>query len=181
MKKRKARAKKPAKKPEASGDLNAMQEKFCSEYALGISGKGITGKEAATRAGYSEKTAEQQASRLLRNVKVLARVQELQAEQRARLAITADDVVIRIARILRLEEVEKQVAYEEHKKRYTDKDGHRVTEESRVPVLIDVPPQLRDALKAGELIGKHLGMYKDDKTIKIALPVVITGADQLED
>ena len=99
-------------------------------------------------------------------------MQELQAEQRARLAITADDVVIRWSRVLRREEMEHIVAYEEHKKRYTDENGKRVTEEVKVPRLVDVPAQLRDALKAGELIGKHLRMF-DDQQPQDAAPVII--------
>lgn len=43
--------------------LNAMQEKFVEEFI-----KCRKGAEAARRAGYSPKTAKQQASRLLTNV-----------------------------------------------------------------------------------------------------------------
>jgi phage terminase small subunit len=42
--------------------------------------KGSTGKQAAIAAGYSPKAAEGQASRLLRNAKVEARIDELNAE-----------------------------------------------------------------------------------------------------
>ena len=47
-------------------------ESFAREYVVDFNGK-----QAAIRAGYSKKTAEQQASRLLRNVKISARVAEL--------------------------------------------------------------------------------------------------------
>lgn len=45
--------------------MTAQQQRFVDEYAVDRNGK-----QAAIRAGYSEKTAEQQASRLLSNVKV---------------------------------------------------------------------------------------------------------------
>jgi L-aminopeptidase/D-esterase-like protein len=87
VKKQKPRAKKPAKKPavSVSGELTVQQERFCREYLIDYNGKA-----AATRAGYSEKTAEAQASRLLSIVKVASRVRALQTEQAERLAMTSD-------------------------------------------------------------------------------------------
>ena len=52
---------------------NRQWESFCVEY---FGGK--TKKKSAITAGYSPKTAQQIASRLLRKVKVLERLQELQ-------------------------------------------------------------------------------------------------------
>ena len=52
---------------------NRQWETFCIEY---FGGK--TKKEAAIAAGYSPKTAQQIASRLLRKVNILERLQELQ-------------------------------------------------------------------------------------------------------
>lgn len=57
--------------------LELMQERFCEEMSSGIH---KTKKAAAIAAGYSENTAGEQASRLLRNVKVKARIKELQRE-----------------------------------------------------------------------------------------------------
>lgn len=48
------------------------QEIFAQEYITDFNGK-----QAAIRAGYSEKTAESQASRLLRNVKVRSEIERL--------------------------------------------------------------------------------------------------------
>ena len=52
--------------------MTAKQEHFCAEYAVDYNGT-----QAAIRAGYSEKNAANQASRMLRNAEVLARVGEL--------------------------------------------------------------------------------------------------------
>ena len=54
--------------------LNAMQERFCQEYAADARSNAT---RAAIVAGYSEKTAYSQASRLLKSVEVKARVREL--------------------------------------------------------------------------------------------------------
>ena len=58
-----------------SDKLTDKQERFCQEYVIDNNGK-----QAAIRAEYSEKTAENQASRLLSNAKVLLRIVELQQE-----------------------------------------------------------------------------------------------------
>lgn len=61
---------------------------FAREYVIDHNGT-----RAAIRAGYSEVTASQQASRLLRNVKVRARVAELDARATQRQEVTAGRVV----------------------------------------------------------------------------------------
>ena len=68
--------------------LNEKQERFCKEYVIDLNGK-----QAAIRAGYSEKTAEVQASQLLTILKVQERIKELQSGIGERLEITADMVV----------------------------------------------------------------------------------------
>jgi len=54
--------------------LTPKQELFCQEYI-----KDLNGKQAAIRAKYAPNSAEVQASRMLINVKVQARIAELQA------------------------------------------------------------------------------------------------------
>ena len=75
--------------------MTAKQEHFCAEYAVDYNGT-----QAAIRAGYSEKNAANQASRMLRNAEVLARVRELQREQVERLAVSTDFVVLRARCVL---------------------------------------------------------------------------------
>ena len=48
------------------------QAQFAQEYVVDFNGK-----QAAIRSGYSKKTAESQASRLLRNVKVRSEIERL--------------------------------------------------------------------------------------------------------
>lgn len=57
--------------------ISAKQELFVDEYLIDLNAT-----QAAIRAGYSPKTAEQQGSRLLSNVKVKGRVAEKMAERR---------------------------------------------------------------------------------------------------
>lgn len=64
--------------------LNPKQELFCNEYL-----KDRNGTQAAIRAGYSPDTAQEQASRLLSNVIVKARINELIKEQLDNIKIDA--------------------------------------------------------------------------------------------
>ena len=65
--------------------LTLKQTCFAAEYLVDLNGK-----QAAIRAGYRPKTAEVQASRLLRNVKVQTAVKEaMQARSRIEFAATA--------------------------------------------------------------------------------------------
>ncbi len=58
------------------GKLTAKQERFCQEYVIDLNAT-----QAAIRAGYSEKTAKEQGSRLLTNVNLQKRITKLQKER----------------------------------------------------------------------------------------------------
>ena len=68
--------------------LSPKQERFAREYLLDLNAT-----QAAIRAGYSAKTAQEQASRLLSNVMVAARIAELKQERADKVAVTAADVL----------------------------------------------------------------------------------------
>ena len=78
-------------------ELDCKQERFCFELATGNS---KTKKAAAIAAGYSQKTAGEQASRLLRNVKVKARIKEIQRETLEETGFDAKEVKKNIIRRL---------------------------------------------------------------------------------
>ena len=71
--------------------LTPRQLRFCLEYLLGLNGT-----QAAIRAGYSARTANEQAARLLANVSVQAEIQRLMAERSKRTEITVDEVLYRL-------------------------------------------------------------------------------------
>lgn len=68
--------------------LSAKQEQFCREYLVDLNAT-----QAAIRAGYSPKTAQEQASRLLSNVMVAARVAELKQNRIEKVSRTAQDAL----------------------------------------------------------------------------------------
>lgn len=77
-------------------DLTDMQERFCYEYI-----KDLNATQAATRAGYSAKTANEQGARLLVQVSVRSLIDKLLAEQRAKAKMTADEVLEELAKLAR--------------------------------------------------------------------------------
>jgi phage terminase small subunit len=68
--------------------LTPQIETFCQEYVVDLNGT-----QAAIRAGYSERSANEQASALLAKPNVRLRVEELRKERASRTNITADRVL----------------------------------------------------------------------------------------
>ncbi len=123
--------------------LTAKQELFCQEYTVDYNGK-----QAAIRAGYKSENAEVQASRMLSNAKVLARVRELQQEQVERLAVSQDYVVLQLLDTYRsCREDEPVLAW----------DPESGTMQETGMYKFDS----KGALRALELLGRHLGMFND--------------------
>lgn len=75
-------------------ELNAKQEMFCREYIVDLNAT-----QAAIRAGYSEKTANNQVGRLLVNVGIQARIEELKAARNKDVKIDANYVLKRLVEI----------------------------------------------------------------------------------
>ena len=125
--------------------LSRKYERFCQEYVIDYNGT-----KAAVRAGYAEKSARQQASRLLALDEILERIQELQTEQVKRLGVTQDYVVVQLLDTYRCCRAPYPVM------RY-DYDLGEMVETGMYQF------DSKGALRALELIGKHLGMY-DRKT-----------------
>jgi phage terminase small subunit len=63
--------------------LNAKQERFCHEYIIDLNAT-----QAAIRAGYSEKTAQEQSSRLLSNVIIQKKINEAKENRSKSTGIT---------------------------------------------------------------------------------------------
>ncbi|WP_210461687.1 terminase small subunit [Pantoea ananatis] len=74
--------------------LTDKQELFAREYL-----KDLNATQAAIRAGYSVKTAQEQASRLLSNVMVQSRISELKADRNEEVGIDAAYVLRRLVEI----------------------------------------------------------------------------------
>lgn len=74
--------------------LEEKQKMFCREYLVDFNGT-----QAAIRAGYSKKTANEQASRLLAKVNVQAYLKQLIENRNERTKITQDEVIADIIKV----------------------------------------------------------------------------------
>lgn len=142
---------------------NKKHERFCTEYI-----KDTNGKQAAIRAGYAERSAEMQASRLLRNDKVKQRVAELRDAYFNENIMTAQQVEYELTRIALGLSNEKHVVIEG--------TGEGCSEAR----IIDKPPDEKSRLKALELMAKRHRILSGDTTIDIK-PVLIVGGDDIAD
>ncbi|MCF5179620.1 terminase small subunit [Pseudomonas syringae] len=156
--------------------LTAKQQRFVDEYLIDLNAT-----QAATRAGYSKKTANEQGSRLLANVSVSAAIRQGMNARSGRVEITQDMVIKELAKI-GFSDIRKVVRWGETQVRMID--GEEDCAEDMVPyhglALIDSTEiddntagaiaevsQGRDGLKVklhdkkGALvdIGRHLGMF----------------------
>lgn len=162
--------------------LTEKQRLFVNEYMIDLNAT-----QAAIRAGYSVKTADQQGSRMLANVKVQEEIGRAMAERSKRTGVNQDKVVLELAKIafvkmtdivdeqgkIRPDAAEDDLAcIESVKYKESESDAS-----SSVEREVKISPKL----KALELLGKHLGMWNDKLNVNITAPVVITGEDALED
>ena len=128
--------------------LPEKQQLFVREYM-----KDLHQTNAAIRANYSEKTAGQQANRLLKNVKIQQAIAELRAERNARINIDVDYVIKTI-----IETVERC----NQASPVTDRHGDTVLGEASDGSLKPIYKyDATNVLKGAELLGKHLGMFTD--------------------
>ena len=142
---------------------NKKHEKFCNEYI-----KDMNATQAAIRAGYSEKTAGAQASKLLKIVNIKTRVSELRDAYLDENIMTAKQVEYELTKIALGLSNEKHVVIE------GTGDGYS---EARI---IDKPPDEKSRLKALELMAKRHRILSGDTTIDIK-PVIIVGGDDIAD
>src|SRR5205085_2965101 len=145
--------------------LNDRQARFVAEYLVDLNAT-----QAAIRAGYSARTAYSAGERLLRNVEVAAAIAEAQAARSRRTEVTADRVVLELARVafgdprrvmswgpdgvkLRpsAELADEEAAIVAEVGETTTKEGGTL----RVKTV--------DKLGALRLLGQHLGMFGDGK------------------
>lgn len=154
--------------------LTEKQKLFCNEYLIDLNAT-----QAAIRAGYSEKTAEQTASRLLRNVKVQEYIEKLMQDKQSNLIASQDEVLETLTAVMRRQQKEQVVTSERHRRSYFDEEGRKVTEDTEVPVTVEIDTKISDVNKAAELLGKRYGLFSDKVNVKTTAKVVIV--DDLEE
>ena len=135
------------------GKLTKKNEVFCDEYLIDLNAT-----QAAIRAGYSVESAGSIGSELLKKPEIRARIDRAMAERSKRTGINADRVLLELGKIAFVNAIDSVKV-----KVIPGEDGDGVEREVR----------LADKLKALELCGKHLGMFKDSPDSTAPVTVVI--------
>lgn len=143
--------------------MTKKQKRFVEEYLIDLNAT-----QAAIRAGYSPDTAGSIGSENLKKPEIRARIEKAMAERSKRTGINQDRIIMELAKIALLnpkglvnfdEATIKEDATDEDVaavasvkvKRFPTKDGEGVEREVK----------MYDKTKALELLGRHLGMFKD--------------------
>ena len=140
--------------------MTPRQQKFCDEYL--ISGNAT---DAAIKAGYSRKTAKQTGSENLPKPDLRAYIDEQLAKIHSAKIADAEEVMKYLTSVMRGEHTEQVL---------------KLVGEG-VQTVTDIDVSAKERLKAAELIGKRYGLFTDKVGLEGAVPVIITGDDQLED
>lgn len=137
--------------------LTDKQDMFCKEYIIDLNAT-----KAYTRAGYkcTEEAARKNSSRLMTNDDIRSRIEELQSERAGKLNLDAEWV------LKRLKEISDKCMQEEPVMKF-DYEERKLVETGEYQF------DSGGANKATELIGKHLGMFKDKIEHSGAIEIVV--------
>lgn len=161
--------------------MTKKQKRFIEEYLIDLNAT-----QAAIRAGYSPDTAKAIGSENLTKPDIRAHIDKAMAERSKRTGINADRVIMELAKIALVNAAdvinaddatlrddaapEDTAAIQSVKvKTFPTKDGEGVEREIK----------MADKLKALELLGKHLGMFKDKIELSGSLDAERTKLDDL--
>lgn len=160
--------------------LTPKQMRFVDEWLIDFNGK-----QAAIRAGYSARTAEATAARLLRNVKVQAEISRRQKDLQRRTEVTQERVIMELARVafadatdyvqVETRTVEKDDGTEVSYQTVTLTETAELSADQRAAIAgikqgaTGIEIKLCDKLKALELLGRHIGMFNDKLDIKATI------------
>ena len=120
----------------------------------------------------------------MRNVKVASYIEKRQEELRRQTNITQEDVVRELAAIAFSDPTDYAVI-KGRGVRYTPTDELTPVQKKGIQQIkktkfgVEVIPG--DKVKALELLGRHLGMFTDKQEIRLDVPVLFGGEDEIPD
>ena len=142
--------------------MTKKQKIFADEYLIDLNA--TRAYKVAYPSVKKDETAAQAGSRMLRNVKVAAYIQERMEERQKRTEITQDRVLQELAAIA----FAKATDYAEIKNECVRIRDTAELDEQQIRALAGIEEgkfgikvKLNDKEKALELLGRHLGMFKD--------------------
>ena len=147
--------------------MTEKQQKFADEYIIDCNAT------RAYKAAYpnvkKDNVAQAAGSRLLSNVMVAAYIEEKLAEISSQKTASAQEVMEYLTSVMRGESESSVVVVEGY--------GEGCSEAK----IIEKPPDEKERLRAAELLGRHYAIFTDKVKTEGAIPVVISGGEDLED
>lgn len=138
--------------------LTARQQRFCDEYLIDLNAT-----QAAIRAGYTEKYANTNASKLLRITTIQEFIQKRMSEKESDLIAQQDEVLRYLTSVMRGQSQAEIVVVEGTGKGF-----------SKARTMTKAPDE-GERIKAAELLGKRYGLYKDmvNETVDMDLNITV--------
>lgn len=171
--------------------LTPREARFCEEYLVDLNGT-----QAAIRAGYSARSARAHVGRLLTNEAIARRIADLRDARSTRVGVQADDVLRGLWQIAMLdigeafdasgalkpladmpEGVRRAIASIETEELFNGRGGERAS------VGVTRKVRFHDKIRALDLLGQHLGLWKAkvEVTGKDGGPIRSEGVHHLTD
>ena len=144
--------------------MTNKQKLFCDEYLVDLNAT-----QAAIRAGYSKNSARAIGNENLQKPYIQEYIKDRMDEKEKSLIADQDEVLKYLTSVVRGQSTSEVVVVE----------GLGMGESSARKIT--KAPDEREKLKAAELLGKRYGLFTDKVNVDGAIPVVISGGDELED
>ena len=157
--------------------LTAKQQRFCDEYL--ISGNAT---DAAIKAGYKRSDyTDTNANKLLENTRIKETIEKAMAERSKRTGISQDRVIQELARIAFVNPIDVINTENGSVSDSASDDDLACIQSVKVKTMSsdkgwseEREVKLNDKMKALELLGKHLGMFKDKVELDTDMELNIT-------
>lgn len=147
--------------------LTPRQERFVEEYLIDLNAT-----QASIRAGYSSKNADKIGPELLGKTRVRGTIAEAIADRSKRTGINQDRIILELAKIALVNAVDVINMDEATIRGDANREDTAAISSVKVKTIptqdgeiVEREVKTYDKIKALELLGKHLGMFKDEKQI----------------
>ncbi len=158
--------------------MTKKQKRFIEEYLVDLNAT-----QAAIRSGYSPDTAKSIGSENLTKPDIQARIAKAMAERSRRTGVNADRVVMELAKIAFVNASDVIDADTATLKPDATPEDTAAIQSVKVKTFgedgLEREIKMADKLKALELLGKHLGMFKDKVELSGSLETEKTKLDDL--
>jgi len=158
--------------------MTKKQKRFIEEYLIDLNAT-----QAAIRAGYSPDTAKSIGSENLTKPDIQARIAKAMAERSRRTGVNADRVIMELAKIAFVNASDVIDADTATVKADALPEDTAAIQSVKVKTFgedgLEREVKMADKLKALELLGKHLGMFKDKVELSGSLETEKTKLDDL--